>query len=491
MSRNLDQATLDARDPPPPQNQLRAIPEGEAAAVLARFVAETRYEDLPASVRDMAKRCLLDTLGVTVAASTRGIGHQQLDRMIRHTGGLAESSVIGFGGRVPTWLAALANGAMARAIDFDDSHDESMTHPSSVVVPAALAMAERRGGVSGRELIAAIAVGNEILCRMGLAISRRPGGLKLDTWFPTSVFGAFGGTAACSAIMGFDAETVRNAFGIVLFEAAGTLEAFSGSGQRGMMRGMITGLTAKSATMAVTMAEHGITGVPDSIDGEFGLYRVYYGGPYDRPALLGGLGERYESVDIGMKPWPTCRYTHSYIDATLQLVSEAGIQSDAIDQIRIFVAGYAESRCVPLAQQRTPHNYNHAGHALPYLVALAAVRRQVTMDDLTHALDDRGILELAQRVVPVHDPRFSIENRVGPSLVEIDLKGGGSRRKQLESVYGGPQHPMSWADLVAKFRLCVAHSARPPAADAVERLVERIADLEDVSDVGELAQALS
>jgi len=486
----FDPPTLDARmalprrDPPP-------IPVGEAASVLARFVADTRYEHLPEAVRETAKRCLLDTLGVTAAASTRGIGHRELDRMIRHAGGLAESSVIGFGGRVPAWLAALANGAMARAIDFDDGHDESMTHPSSVVVPAALAMAERRGGVSGRELMTAIALGNEILCRMGLAIARRPGGLKLDTWFPTSVFGAFGGTAACSAILGFDADTVRNAFGIALFEAAGTLEAFSASGQRGMMRGMITGLTARSATMAATMAAHGITGVPDSIDGEFGLYRVYYGGPYDRPALLGDLGVRYESIDIGMKPWPTCRYTHAYIDATLQLVDEAGIDPDAIERMRIFVAGYAESRCVPLAQQRTPHNYNHAGHALPYLVALAAVRRQVTMDDLLHALDDPQILGLAQRVTPVHDPRFSIENRVGPALVEIDLKGGGTRRKQLESVYGGPQHPMSWPDVVAKFRSCVAHSARPPEPSTVDRVIDRIAHLEDVADVGELAQALS
>ncbi|MCC6195160.1 MAG: MmgE/PrpD family protein [Burkholderiales bacterium] len=254
---------------------------------------------------------------------------------------------------------------------------------------------------------------------------------------------------------------------------------------------MITGLTARSATMAATMAEHGITGVPDSIDGEFGLYRVYYGGAYDRPALLGDLGERYDSADIGMKPWPTCRYTHAYIDATLQLVGEAGIRPEAIKAMRLFVAGYAESRCVPLAQQRAPHNYNHAGHALPFLVALAAVRRHVTIDDLTHALDDSRILDLAQRVVPVHDPRFSAENRVGPALVEIDLADGSTRRKEIESVYGGPRHPMSWDDLAAKFSLCVAHSARPPAPAAVDRLVERIAHLEEVCDVGEIVQALS
>jgi 2-methylcitrate dehydratase PrpD len=98
--------------------------------------------------------------------------------MIAKAGGAKEASVIGFGGRYPVWLAALANGAMARAVDFDDGHDESMTHPSAVVVSAALAMAERQGGVDGRRLITAIALGNEILVRLGLGIARRPGGLK-------------------------------------------------------------------------------------------------------------------------------------------------------------------------------------------------------------------------------------------------------------------------------------------------------------------------
>lgn len=463
----------------------------EAAEILSRFVAETSYEALSEVARVSAKRCVLDTLGVTAAASTQGIGHKALNDMVQRAGGTPEASVIGFGGRVPVWLAALANGAMARAVDFDDGHDESMTHPSSVVVSAALAMAERRGGVGGRELIAAVALGNEILCRLGLAIARRPGGLKLDTWFPSSVFGAFGGTAACASILGFDAAKVRSAFGVVLFEASGTLEAFSATGQSSAMRGMVTGLTAKSCTLATTMAEAGITGVPDSIDGEFGLYRVYYGGSYNREALLGHLGEQWVSGEIGMKPWPTCRYTHAYIDATLQMRREHNLGPEAIEAIRIFVAGYAESRCMPRDRQRTPHNFNHAGHALPYLVAAAATRGRVDIDDLIHGLEDPTILALAQRVTPVHDPRFSIENRVGPALIEVDLKGGGTRTKELSMVYGGLGNPMSWDDLVTKFRSCVAYSAKPPGSAAIERLANRIAHLEEVNDVGELVRALA
>lgn len=463
----------------------------DAAEVLSRFVVSIRYENMPDAARESAKRCILDTLGVTAAASTQGIGHEALYGMIARAGGAPESTIMGFGGRVPVWLAALANGAMARAVDFDDGHDESMTHSSSVIVSSALAMAERRGGVTGRELIAAVAAGNEILIRLGLGIARRPGGLTLDTWFPSSVFGAFGGTAACASILGFDAAQTRSAFGIALFEASGTLEAFSSTGQSSMMRGMVTGLTAKSATLAATMAEAGITGVPDSIDGEFGLYRIYYGGPYSRDALLKGLGEQFHSSDIGMKPWPTCRYTHSYIDAMLQLVREHDIAAGDLSAIRLYVAGYAESRCTPLEQQQRPHNFNHAGHALPYLAAAAAVRRRVTLDDLVHGLDDPAILDLAARVSAIHDPRFSIENRVGPSRVEVDLKGGSTLSKQLDIVYGGIENPMSWDDLVEKFRSCVSYSAKPPSAETVDRLVDRIAGLEYVDDVSEIAQALA
>ena len=471
--------------------QAHATDDSDASAALAAFVAQTPYERISPAARESAKRCLLDTLGVTLAAGTRGLGHPQLAAMVARGGGAPDASVLGFGMRAPVWLAALANGAMARAVDFDDSHDEGMTHPSSVVVPAALAMAQYKAGVSGRELIAAIALGNEVLCRMGVSIARRPGGLKLDSWFPTSVFGAFGGTSACARIMGFDTATVRSALGIVLFEASGTLEAFSSTGQRGMMRGMVTGLTAKSATLATTMAASGITGVPDSLDGEFGLYRIYYGGSYNREALLGELGERWESADIGMKPWPTCRYTHSYIDATLQLVREHAVVPTEVQAIRIHVAGYAQSRCEPLEAQRTPHNFNHAGHALPYLVAAAATRGRVDIADLAEDLENPSVLALARRVTAHHDPRFSIENKVGPSLVEFVMKDGTILRKQLESVHGGPSSPMTWDELAAKFRSCATYSARPPSADTVERVIDRMRNLEQVADIATVIDELT
>jgi 2-methylcitrate dehydratase PrpD len=176
--------------------------KAEAAEILARFVAETSYDTLPEAARVSAKRCLLDTLGVTAAASTQGIGHKALSDMIAKAGGARRPASSALADAIRSGSRRSPTAPWRAAVDFDDGHDESMTHPSAVVVSAALAMAERQGGVDGRRLITAIALGNEILVRLGLGIARRPGGLKLDTWFPSSVFGAFGGTAACASILG-------------------------------------------------------------------------------------------------------------------------------------------------------------------------------------------------------------------------------------------------------------------------------------------------
>lgn len=462
----------------------------DVAEALAHFVAESRYEQLTAKVNDTTRRCILDTVGVTSAAGTRGLGHDQLVDLIARAGGTPESTIIGFGRKVPSWMAAFANGAMARAVNFDDGHDEGSTHPSSVVIPAALAVAERKG-VDGRTFMTAVAVGNEVICRLGRALARRPGGVPHDRWFLTSTLGIFGATAACCRILGLDMEKTRHAFGIALFESSGTMEAFSPTGQPSMMRGMVTGLTAKSAVLVALMAEAGITGVPDSFEGRYGLFPVYFDSNYDRQAIVDDLGLVWAMTDIGLKAWPTMRYISSYVDAVGQIVSGDNIAADDIEEIRVHVAGHAATRCEPLAAQRRPSNYNHAGHALPYLVAAMAVRRSLSIDDLVERLDDVVVLSVAQRVVPVHDPLYGGDNRLGPAKVVVKTRDGVTHERALEFMYGDPRNPMEWADLIAKVRGCIAYRREPLDANQVSALIRTIESLEDLPEVAELARRLA
>ncbi len=463
----------------------------DASADLASFAAGIGYDDLSPTARRAVQCSIMDTLGVAAAGAARGAGHDRLLKLVAAGGGTPESTVIGQAIKVPAWMAALANGATARAMNFDDGHDEGSTHPSAVTVPAALAVAERRGGVDGRTLIAGVAAGNEIICRLGRALARRPEGIPLDRWFLTSVLGIFGATAACARILGLDGKATRDAFGIALFEAGGTLEAFSPTGQSAMIRGMVAGFAAKSAVLAALMAQAGISGVPDSLDGRYGLFRAHFGGSHDRHALLDGLGSDWAVQDLGLKAWPTVRYASSYVDAARRVVVAHDIGPDDIVEIRVHVAGYAATRCEPLDRQRRPTNYNNAGHALPYLVAAMAARRRLTIEDLSNGLDDPVVLALAQRVVPVHDPEFGGDNRLGPAKVAVTVRDGRIHEHALQITYGDPRDPMSFEDVIGKFRGCLALRA-PPAHDAaIEPLVDALVGLAELDDVGELTRRLS
>jgi 2-methylcitrate dehydratase PrpD len=243
--------------------------------------------------------------------------------------------------------------------------------------------------------------------------------------------------------------------------------------------------------MAALMAEAGITGVPDALEGRFGLFNAYFDGRYDRAALLHRLGSEWALEDIGLKAWPTVRYASSYVDAARRIVEAHEIKAEDIEQIRVHVAGYAATRCEPLDRQRRPANYNNAGHALPYLVAAMAARRGLTIQDLSERLDDPAVLDLAQRVVPVHDPAYGGDNRLGPAKVVIATRDGRALESALAFTYGDPRNPMAWDDVVGKFRGCVALRAKPlPEAD-IAAVVAAVAEPGSITDAGELARRLS
>jgi 2-methylcitrate dehydratase PrpD len=189
----------------------------------AAFAAQARYEDLPADAIEGAKKSILDTLGVILAASGVEPAVRGVAELVRESGGRAESSVLGFGGKVPAAMAAFANGAMAHCLDFDD-HAPEGHHPSSSIVPAALAVAERRGGVSGRDLIAAVAAGQDMFLRL-----RRNVGWKQD-WHLTTVLGVFSATASACRVLGLDADRTVNALGIASMQSCGTMELAYGVG---------------------------------------------------------------------------------------------------------------------------------------------------------------------------------------------------------------------------------------------------------------------
>lgn len=454
--------------------------EKEAAQLFAQYTVNLKYEDIPADVRESTKRSILDTLAVTVAGSSQNGQYRALVELIKDAGGKEESTILGFGYRVPSWMAAFANAALNRVLHYDDTYDEAVTHPSCTTVPAACAIAERKKNVSGKDLITAITLGNDITSRMGLSICERPQGWK-PGWYQTPVHGVFGAAVACGKLLGFDVAKMQNALGIALHHSSGTLEG----------PGIPNAFAAKGAVLSALMADKGITGATDCLEGAAGLYNVYYGGDYNRDRLVAGLGSRFESASISLKPWPGLRYFHSYIDATLQLVREQKITAQNIKRITIFVAGYVQGGCEPLEARRKPTTLYEANISLPYLVALATTKRRVLIKDIVpEALNDTLVLQVAQRVFPKNDERFSITNKIGPALVAIELTNGQSYSKQMEIAYGHPRNPMTEEDFLIKIKDCASQSVKPPSDEDVERIIDMGRHLEELDDVSQFVRFL-
>ena len=182
------------------------------------------YEDIPREAIEATKKAILDALGVIAGASGTVPGCKELAELVSEAGGKAESSIIGFGGKVPAWMAALANGGMGHGLEYDDIHTLVVVHPSACVVPAAFAAAQRVGGVSGRDFLTAVTAGIDITSRLGLAIDWK------EDWHLSCVFGAFGCAAAAGKIMGLSREQLINAFGIALCQAGCTMQLNVGVG---------------------------------------------------------------------------------------------------------------------------------------------------------------------------------------------------------------------------------------------------------------------
>lgn len=460
-----------------------AIDQKDVAYTFAQNVVRVRYEDLPNEVIETTKKSILDTLGVIIAASGMVPGIAEIVELVKEAGGREESTIVGFGGRVPAWMAAFANAAMGHALDYDDLHHGAMLHPSSPTVTAGFAIAERLGNVTGRNFITAVALGNDLACRLGLSVPLK------GTWHSTTVFGAFGAAATSGKLLGLDEERMVDAFGIAFCQAAGTMELREGVGSN--LGGMRDAFPAKGGVLSALMAHKGISGVKNCFEGRAGLFPVYFGGDYDQKALTSDLGKRFEGTNVGFKPWPSCGTSHIYIDATLQIVSEHKIASDDIEEITATVGEFAQRLFLPLEGRRRPATTLDAKFSIPFTVGTAAARGNVVIKDFTpEGIKDPVSLKMAQKVVPKYDDAFTTLKGRPPGAIEIRTKQGKVYRKRLEVPYGHPTRPLSQQDIERKFRDCALYSIRPLPPENVNRAIEFIHHLETLKDVGQVIRLL-
>ncbi len=360
-------------------------------------------------------------------------------------------------------MAALANGASAHAFELDDVHEEAISHPGAVVVPAALAVGQSAGATSA-DLLEAIVIGYEAMGRAGIAVG--PAAHMLGGFHPTSMSGVFGAAAAAGRLLGFDGALLNHAFGIATTFASGTME-FAASG--GMAKRVHAGRAAEGGVTAAFMAARGFEGAEDGLAGRYGFCRVFTDSP--RVELLTkDLGERWMIDEITVKPYAACSDIHPMIQAALELRHESGPGVLPIDRITKI-----EAEGPTKAAQQNSLDGTTSVMAAQYsaqwniAAALLADGTEALGDPATYSvarIADPAIAALQSKVVSViGHPEFDATYawKMGGRL-RITLDDGSVHERTVHGQIGSMHAPLTTAQIDAKFARVTGGLLRDPPA---------------------------
>jgi 2-methylcitrate dehydratase PrpD len=460
----------------------------DLAVDFARFVANLDAARLDDTVVQAVKTNILDTLSCALAGSSaKAIA--EVSGMVREWGGAPQADMLVFGGKYPAHHAAWINGGMSHARDYDDTHDGAILHAGVTAVPAAIAAAQLRGGVSGADLIAAVAAGLEITCRLGVAIQVD---IVESGFIYTSLLGYFGATAAAGRALGLNEEQMLNAFGIVYSSVAGNHQV---TRDASLMKRLQPGLAAQAAVVAVQLAQRGIRGAQHVFEGADGFFRVYLRDRVDTDVARQGLGQRFELLNLSYKPYPCCRDTHAAVDAMLRVRARAQRPSSDIETIRVGVTGPGyQMVCVPEAVRLAPRTIVEAQFSIPYTVASAWIDGALGMGHFSdEGLQRSDVLALAARVQPYVDEEIDREwsRFVTPAKVIVQFRDGETIEERVDYPKGHPKNVMSDAEFAAKTADCATFAAAALPKDIAERLIATARRLETLPDIAELLKIMT
>ena len=447
----------------------------EVTAILAKFTTDLHYEKIPRKAVETAKIALRDCLGVALAGS-REEDARIAAEIARQERAREETSVIGQGFRTSALNAALANGTAAHALDFDHSFT-IMGQPTAPVAPATFALGETLGA-SGRQVIEAYVAGFEVTAK--LVHSLRDS--AHDGWHAPSTLGSFGAAAACSKLLGLDAAKTQMALGITASMASGIVANFGT-----MTKPLHVGLGARNGVLAAKLAGGGYTANPKAIEGGFGFYSVLHENTEIHEQAIEELGRSYALITDGLriKPYPCGGLTHQVIDSVLELRAKRGLTAEMIDRVDVDVVKHTFDRIV----FRVPQTGIQGKFCMPYLVARAIIDGKIGLHIFTDsAVRDQNVLKLAERVQMNLDPNLKKSDAAGrPCRVTVRLRNGQTFTREAQHAKGGPEYPMTEAELRDKFTECAREAID---ARSAAQALDYIENLETLGDVRPLCEIL-
>jgi 2-methylcitrate dehydratase PrpD len=442
---------------------------------LANFVVGLKYDDLPVPVVEAVKLHVLDSLGCALAAHALGVA-SAAESVVGVEAGSGLSTAIGEERRMPATSAALVNGTLMHALDYDGTHGLSRVHVSAPVIPAALACAEENA-LGGRSTILAVVCGFETTLRIGAPVGLR---LLQRGFHPTSWCGAFGAAAASAKLRGLGADDIVSSFGIAGSLSSGLMEpVVSGS----TTKPLHAGWAAHAGIFASAWAQAGVTGTSSVIEGTYGFYATAAGGAPDDVSACDFDGKTtWETLRVAFKPYPACHIFHAHLDALRAVLAEHQLSpSDVMEIVASIPEELIPFVLEPAVDKRVPRTGYDAKFSLQYSLAAMLVHGDVTLATYSDdAIVDSKVLAAAAHVT--YEPfRFVSFPEFFPGAVRVVTADGRNLAAQVPFERGSLANPMTADDVATKF----AANARLALADGdATRVAGLVSSLEAVDPDG-------
>lgn len=448
-----------------------------ATATLGTWIAGLRYEAIPSEAVDHAKLCLLDALGCGLFGSQQPCGRISA-KIARGLSLGGPSTMWGTDERVSASDAAMVNGTATHGFELDDIHLRSLIHPGSVAIPAAIALAEARSA-TGKDLLTAIIAGYEVGLRLGICAGV-PHGLR--GYHPTGTVGAVAAAAAAASILNLDPGASTDSLAIGATQAAGLHGARTGA----MAKRFHAGRAAQSGVLAGLLAEGGFTGSSQALEAPFGGFLSTLSDNADLDSLTDGLSERWETLEVGFKPYAACASTHTTIDA-LDWLMRRGLNHRNVARLEIFMTKVGASN---VGWPYRPAGVVAAQMNGFYAAAVKLLDGDVFIEQFAEDhLEDAQILKLIEKITIVHDPELDVGGAAKRHAVRVraQLNDGRVLEKFVEQRRGSSEHPLTEVELIKKFHRT---SGAVLPTRSINRLIEAILDVREVTNVSDITTLL-
>jgi 2-methylcitrate dehydratase PrpD len=448
-----------------------------ATALVAEFIAKSRWEDVPAAAVDAARRAILDCTGVMLAGSGEPAA-RILHAVALGEGGRPLCTVVGTGRRTGAVWAALCNGTAAHALDFDDTNFAMLGHPSAPVLAAALAAGEL-ALADGRAVVHAFLLGFEVETTVAEVVN--PPHYE-HGWHATATLGTLGAATAAARLLGLDPGQTQVALAVAATQASGLKENFGT-----MTKPFHAGHAARNGVVAALLAREGWTASDQALEGPQGFLAVLGAGGRASDALT-SLGAPWKILKTGVavKPYPSCACTHSIIDGVLELRRVHGLRPEQVADVTVGV----NARVPRILIHSRPSTGLEAKFSAEFAAAAALTEARMGIATFSDAkAQDPAIRALMERVRMVVDPGIpgDLERHVW-SRISVRLVDGRTVEIPPREVPGHPSRPLSLDALREKFTECARVVLPPDRVDAARQMLE---DLDRCPDLRSLTAVLS